>query len=63
MDKSNTNHKQTALDITAAIKQSRELFDYKIELWEQIAKEKMAEYNAYMDAGFTAEQALFLVKP
>lgn len=59
---SNTNSKLTALQITEAIKLARELFDYKVELFIQQAKESKAEYDAFVDAGFTPEQALFLVK-
>lgn len=58
----NNNPKLTAMEISEAIKASIALFDYKIELWAQSAKEKKAEYDAYIDAGFTPEQALFLVK-
>lgn len=58
----NNNPKLTALEISEAIKNAIALFDYKVELWAHSAKEKKAEYDAYVDAGFTPEQAIFLVK-
>lgn len=48
--------------LTSAIKNIRENWDYQIELLDAVSRVRKAEFDAYVNAGFSAEQALELVK-
>ena len=54
--------KDQAMLLTSAIKNIRENWDYQIELLDAVSRVRKAEFDAYVNAGFSAEQALELVK-
>jgi len=46
----------------AMLEKLRRESDIIIEMYQQIAKIKFGAYKAYMDAGFTREEALLMAK-
>ncbi len=54
--------KDQALALANAISHARENWDYQIELFDVLSRLRKAEYDAYISANFTPEQALELVK-
>lgn len=54
--------KDQAMLLTSAVKNMRENWDYQIELFDVVSRLRKAEFDAYVNAGFSAEQALELVK-
>lgn len=53
-------NKLKAAELSDAIKELRDGFDLRVELWQQLAHETKAKFDAYIAAGFTPEQALKL---
>lgn len=49
--------------IVQAIKDARESFLLRTELFEIMAQESKAKYDAFLAVGFSAEQALVLCRP
>ena len=54
--------KENALLLTSAISNIRENWEYQIELFDVVSRLRKAEFDAYVRADFTPEQALELVK-
>lgn len=54
--------KEQAMLMTDVVKNIRANWDYQIELFDAVSRLRKAEFDAYVNAGFSAEQALELVK-
>jgi hypothetical protein len=54
--------KMMAIDFAQALKTQADRWPILLELYAADAKEKKAKFDAYIDAGFTADQAIALVK-
>lgn len=59
---SNTSNRTRDLELTRCIKEARDSFLIRVEMFEVMAMESKAKYDAYLSAGFSAEQALHLCK-
>lgn len=59
----NTSQRDKDLELTRMIKEARESFLIRVELFDVIAMETKAKYDAYLAAGFSDAHALFLCKP
>ena len=57
----NPTEKMMAIDIAQALKTQSDRWPILLELYAAEAKEKKAKFDAYIDAGFTADQAIALV--
>ena len=49
-------------EISQAVEDAQEMFMLRCELFAAVAAETKAKYDAFISAGFTAEQALELCK-
>lgn len=54
--------KLNALALAQAIKDSKDTFLLRMELLAQVAAEMKAKHEALVNAGFTSEQAIELIK-
>lgn len=52
--------KDKKIAISEAVHNARENFLLMSELWKVVANETKAKYDAYLDAGFTKDQAISL---
>lgn len=59
----NTSQRDKDLELTRMIKEARDSFLMRLELFDVMAMDTKAKYDAYLSAGFSAEHALFLCKP
>ena len=58
----NQTEKMMAINMAQALKTQADRWPILLELYAADAKEKKAKFDAYIDAGFTADQAIALVK-
>ena len=58
----NQTEKMMAINMAQALKTQADRWPMLLELYAADAKEKKAKFDAYIDAGFTADQAIALVK-
>lgn len=59
----NSTQRTRDIALTHAIKDARDSFLIRVEMFEVVAMETKAKYDAYLSAGFSSEHALFLCKP
>lgn len=59
---SKPTEKMMAINLAQALQTQADRWPMLLELYAADAKEKKAKFDAYVEAGFSSDQALYLVK-